>query len=82
MNNNKLYNEIIDELYSKFKDHKISKVELERIVDSQFRVMRNSIGKKDAEVTMLTYLGKVVPSKAHKEYVTNRRSKEESTGNI
>lgn len=70
---NKVYNEIINELHLIFKEDKISKIELERIIDSQFRVMRNSIGKKEAEVTMLTYWGKIVPSKAHKEYVINKK---------
>ena len=73
MSSSKLYDEIVNELYIKFREHNISKLELERIVDSQFRVMRDSIGRKNAEVTMLQYLGKIVPSNAHKKYVENKK---------
>jgi len=73
MSSSKLYDEIINILYEKFKDFRISKAEIERMVDSQFKVARESIGKKQAEVTMFPYLGKVVPTKAHQRYVNSKQ---------
>lgn len=82
MSNSLLYDEILVILHERFKEHKISKVELERIIDSQFRVIRNSIGKKEAETTMLQYLGKIIPTKAHQRYVNLKRKIEGNNNRV
>jgi hypothetical protein len=55
---------LIDEVLTKLKDkHGLSKVELERIIDSEFKVLELSIQKRSLKEVSLIYLGKVKPSK-------------------
>jgi len=57
---NPLINEIYDILKNKYG---ISKVEIERITDSQFKVLENNIKTRGNRVVNLIYLGKFKPSK-------------------
>lgn len=57
-------NPLIDEILTKLKSkHNINKVDLERIIDSQFKVMELSIGERSLKEVKLIHLGKVKPSK-------------------
>ena len=58
-------NQQIEELYDVLKEkHGISKVEIERIVNTQFKVLENNIKTRSNKVVNLIYLGKVKPSKS------------------
>ena len=57
-------NQLIEEIYDVLKvKHGISKVEIERIVNTQFKVLENNIKTRGNKVVNLIYLGKIKPSK-------------------
>lgn len=63
---NKLIDEILTEVKAKHSDTKEwwnTKHELEKILDSEFKVLRKHIEDKDLRIVNLIYLGKVKPSK-------------------
>lgn len=63
---NPLIESILSEIKEKHKDSKEwwnTKYELERILDSQFKVLRNTIEDKDLRTVNIIYLGKVKPTK-------------------
>ena len=58
-------NQLIEEIYNVLKDkYGISKVEIERITNTQFKVLENNIKTRGNKVVNLIYLGKVNPSKS------------------
>ena len=83
-------NQQIDEIYTMLKNkYGISKVEIERITDSQFKVLENNIKTRGNKVVNLIYLGKFKPSKyfldnyevLSKKYIT-LKEREDSRKNI
>lgn len=55
---------LIDEILTKLKDkHGISKVDLERIIDSEFKVLELNIQQRSLKEVSLIHIGKVKPSK-------------------
>lgn len=68
-----VYEEILDEIKDKFN---LSKMELERIVDSQFRVIRDTMSNREGKVVQLIYLGKFRPTIYNMDY---KRNKNEQT---
>jgi hypothetical protein len=54
-----LIDDVLTELKAKYG---ISKIELERIVDSQFKVARLNIEEKSLKTVNLIHLGKIAPS--------------------
>jgi len=58
-------NQLIDEIYTKLRDkHGISKTDIDRIVDSQFRVLEDNIRNRGNKTVNLIYIGKFKPSKS------------------
>jgi nucleoid DNA-binding protein len=68
-----VYEEILDEIKDQFN---LSKMELERIVDSQFRVIRDTMSNREGKVVQLIYLGKFRPTIYNMDY---KRNKDEQT---
>lgn len=68
-----VYEEILDEIKDQFN---LSKMELERIVDSQFRVIRDTMSNREGKVVQLIYLGKFRPTIYNMDY---KRNKNEQT---
>lgn len=68
-----IYEEILDEIKSEFG---LSKIELERICDSQFRVIRNTMSNREGKVVQLIYLGKFRPTVHNRDYVERLKLKE------
>lgn len=66
-----IYEEILDEIKPEFT---LSKVELERICDSQFRVIRDTMSNREGKVVQLIYLGKFRPTIYNKDYVKAKRN--------
>lgn len=64
-----IYEEILDEIKDQFG---LSKTELERIVDSQFRVIRDTMSNREGKVCQLIYLGKFRPTIYNKDYKRNK----------
>lgn len=61
-----LYDSILDEM----KDlYGLSKVELERIVDSQFKAIRDTMSSREGKIVQLIYIGKFRPTIHNKDYV-------------
>ena len=61
-----IYEEVLDEIKSEFT---LSKVELERICDSQFKVIRETMAKREGKVIQLIHLGKFRPTMYNKDYL-------------
>lgn len=61
-----LYEEILDEIKNTYG---LSKAELERIIDSQFRVIRDSMASREGKIVQLIYIGKFRPTLYNKDYV-------------
>ena len=66
-----IYEEILDEIKSEFG---LSKVELERICDSQFRVIRDVMSNRQGKIVQLIYLGKFRPTVYNQDYVNCKRN--------
>ena len=66
------YEEILDEIKSEFT---LSKMELERICDSQFRVIRDTMSNREGKIIQLIYLGKFRPTIYNKDYVERLKLK-------
>lgn len=64
-----LYDEILDEMKSTYG---LSKVELERIIDSQFRVIRDTMSNREGKIVQLIYIGKFRPTFYNKDYVKTK----------
>ena len=64
-----LFSEVLDELRLSFN---LPKAELERIINSEFRVIRNSMSNREGKVIQLIYLGKFRPTIYNKDYVKAR----------
>lgn len=63
---NQLIESILSEIKEKNKDSNEwwnTKYELERILDSQFKVLRNAIEERDLRVVNLIHIGKIKPTK-------------------
>jgi nucleoid DNA-binding protein len=69
-----IYEEILDELKSEFN---LSKMELERIVDSQFRVLRDTMSNREGKVIQMIYLGKFRPTAYNQDYTNRLKLKED-----
>jgi hypothetical protein len=69
-----IYEEVLDEIKSEFD---LSKVELERICDSQFRVIRDTMSKREGKVVQLIYLGKFRPTIYNTDYAKLKKLKNE-----
>lgn len=67
-----IYEEILDEIKSEFG---LSKIELERICDSQFRVIRDTMSNREGKVVQLIYLGKFRPTVYNTDYVKCKKHK-------
>jgi hypothetical protein len=53
----------IDDILDKLKDkYNLPKVELERIIDSQYKLCFESMEKRTTKTIKLAYLGKIKPS--------------------
>lgn len=64
-----LYDSILDEM----KDlYGLSKVELERIVDSQFKAIRDTMSSREGKIVQLIYIGKFRPTIHNKDYVKTK----------
>lgn len=72
-----IYEEILDEIKDQFN---LSKMELERIVDSQFRVIRDTMSKREGKVVQLIYLGKFRPTIYNIDYTKNKQLKLKENG--
>lgn len=68
--NSNIYEEILDEIKNNFN---LSKIELERIIDSEFRVIRDTMSNREGKVIQLIYLGKFRPTIYNKDYVKIKR---------
>jgi len=68
-----IYEEILDEIKSEFT---LSKVELERICDSQFRVIRDTMSNREGKVVQLIYLGKFRPTMYNTDYTKRLKLKD------
>jgi len=69
-----IYEEILDEIKS---DFTLSKMELERICDSQFRVIRDTMSNREGKVVQLIYLGKFRPTMYNTDYTKRKKLKDE-----
>lgn len=67
-----IYEEILDEIKG---DFTLSKMELERICDSQFRVIRDTMSKREGKVVQLIYLGKFRPTAYNQDYIKRLKLK-------
>lgn len=67
-----IYEEILDEIKGEFT---LSKVELERICDSQFRVIRNTMSNREGKIIQLIYLGKFRPTMYNTDYTKRLNNK-------
>ena len=72
-----IYEEILDEIKSEFT---LSKVELERICDSQFRVIRDTMSNREGKVVQLIYLGKFRPTIYNIDYTKRKQLKLKENG--
>lgn len=72
---NSVYNEIILEVSKKFK---ISELEAERIIDSQFKYVTNIVNEKSDKTIQLIYLGKFTPNRYKNfiKYQNDKKAKE------
>lgn len=68
---NNVYNEIILEIAKKFK---ISELEAERIIDSQFKCVTNIVNEKADKTIQLIYLGKFTPNR-YKNFIKYQNDK-------
>lgn len=81
---NQLIESILSEIKEKHKDSGEwwnTKYELERILDSQFRVLRNVVEEKDLRTVNMIHLGKVKPSKwftYNRELVIKRKQERDA----
>lgn len=69
-----IYEEILDEIKGEFT---LSKMELERICDSQFRVIRDTMSNREGKVVQLIYLGKFRPTIYNTDYTKRKKLKDE-----
>ncbi len=69
-----VYEEVLDEIKSEFD---LSKVELERIIDSQFRVIRTTMSNREGKIVQLIYLGKFRPTMYNTDYTKRKKLKDE-----
>lgn len=69
---NELYEEIVKEIKVNYPN--ISSLEIERIVDSQFRVIRDTMSNREGKVIQLIYLGKFRPTAYNIDYDKNKRN--------
>jgi nucleoid DNA-binding protein len=69
-----IYEEILDEIKG---DFTLSKMELERICDSQFRVIRDTMSNREGKVVQLIYLGKFRPTIYNTDYTKRKKLKDE-----
>jgi len=69
---NELYEEIVKEIRVNYPN--ISSLEIERIVDSQFRVIRDTMSNREGKVRQLIYLGKFRPTAYNIDYDKNKRN--------
>jgi nucleoid DNA-binding protein len=67
-----IYEEVLDEIKSEFD---LSKMELERICDSQFRVIRDTMSNREGKVIQLIYLGKFRPTMYNTDYTKRLKLK-------
>lgn len=67
-------------IYKLSKKYNISDLEIERIVDSQFRVLLETINEKDIKVVQLKHLGKFMPVKRRLEYETKNKATRTDNG--
>lgn len=67
-----IYEEILDEIKG---DFTLSKMELERICDSQFRVIRDTMSNREGKVVQLIYLGKFRPTAYNQDYIKRLKLK-------
>jgi len=74
---NVMYNEILDELKEEFK---LSKVELERVCNSQFRVLRDVMLGREGKVLQMVHLGKFRPTAYNIDYLKNQLDKINKNG--
>lgn len=72
-----IYEEILDEIKG---DFTLSKMELERICDSQFRVIRNTMSNREGKVIQLIYLGKFRPTMYNTDYTKRKQLKLKEDG--
>lgn len=64
-----VYDEILREMIG---EYTVSKGEMERIIDSQFRAIRDTMSKREGKVVQLIYLGKFRPTIYNKDYVKTK----------
>jgi nucleoid DNA-binding protein len=78
--NRDIYQEII---YRLVKKHKISDLEIERIVDSQFKAVLEIINEKGSKVVSIKHLGKFLPTTHRQKKLKANENKgiENSTDN-
>ena len=69
---NELYEEIVKEIRVNYPN--ISSLGIERIVDSQFRVIRDTMSNREGKVIQLIYLGKFRPTAYNIDYDKNKRN--------
>ncbi len=62
---NNIYEEILDEIKGEFG---LSKMELERICDSQFRVLRDTMSNREGKIVQMIYLGKFRPTVYNQDF--------------
>lgn len=67
-----IYEEILDEIKGEFT---LSKMELERICDSQFRVIRDTMSNREGKIVQLIYLGKFRPTMYNTDYTKRLKLK-------
>ena len=67
-----VYEEILNDIKGQFG---LSKLELERIIDSQFRLLRNTMSNREGKVVQMIYLGKFRPTMYNKDYIERLKLK-------
>ncbi len=57
--------DILTTLKDKYQEHNISRYELERIIDTEWKYLEQNITDRSDRIVHLIYLGKVVPTKLY-----------------
>ncbi len=77
MVNNEEYDLLIKEIAKK---HELPEIEVRRIVNSQFRVLKKTINEKGLKIVIIKYLGKFLPTKWARDYHEKKSKQIETIG--
>ena len=75
-----LHDQLINELKKLYPD--VPKYELEKIVDSEFRVIQNTVSNKECKVINCIYLGKFYPTGFRKRLEIQNKLREDGNTDL